>query len=56
MICSLSPVESKGQSMLVLVVTDLTEQKRSEEILAAERIGTLVEYNQNSLIWSEICP
>jgi len=36
---SLSRAESKGQRMLCLVVTDLTEQKRSEEILAAERLA-----------------
>jgi len=36
---SIGRVESKGQRMLSLVVTDLTEQKHSEEILAAERLA-----------------
>jgi len=36
---SMSGLENKGQRMISLVVTDLTEQKRSEEILAAEKMA-----------------
>ena len=36
---SISPVEMNGETLSTLIVTDLTEQKRNEEILAAERMA-----------------
>jgi len=36
---SFSSVENKGRQVLCMVATDLTEQKRSEEILAAEKMA-----------------
>jgi PAS domain S-box-containing protein len=36
---SLSSVENKGKRVICLVATDLTEQKRSEEVLAAEKMA-----------------
>jgi two-component system, LuxR family, sensor kinase FixL len=36
---SMTSVESSGRQMIGLIATDLTEQKRHEEILAAERLA-----------------
>jgi PAS domain S-box-containing protein len=37
--CSVSPLEIDGQECLCLVATDLAEQKRSEAILASEKLA-----------------
>jgi PAS domain S-box-containing protein len=37
--CSLSPVQIDDMQCLCVVVTDLTEQKRNEEIVAAEKLA-----------------
>src|SRR5258706_163203 len=37
--CSLSPIDIEGVACVFLVATDLTEQKRSEEIMASEKLA-----------------
>src|SRR5262249_11160628 len=40
--CSVNSVSIDDQQCLCMVVTDLTEQKRNEEILAAARLASLI--------------